>query len=240
MRNFANTLSNEYDARVVPAMATVKTPSRTRRYSSARREESALQTRRAITAAAADRFVRDGYAATSLAAIARDARCARPTVFAVFGSKFALMKQVLDEALAGDDEPGPVSQRSWFQPVWSARTPEEVCAAYAQVCVQIGRRSAPVFEVVRRAVDADPEARLLWQELLDNRRAGAQMVVERIAALSGRRRGRHLDRTVDRVWLLNDPAHYADLVTMCGWSERDFGAWLADELVAAVASVTRS
>jgi len=150
------------------------------------------------------------------------------------------MKQVLDEALAGDDEPGPVSQRPWFQPVWSARTSDDVCAAYAQVCVQIGRRTAPVFEVVRRAVDADPEARLLWQELLANRRAGAQMVAEKVAAVSGRRRGRHLDRAVDRVWFLNDPAHFADLVTGCGWSERYFGSWLTDELVAAVASVTRT
>jgi len=221
-------------------MKPVKTQHQTRRYSSARRDEAALQTRRAIVSAAAERFVRDGYASTSLATIARDAHCARPTVFAAFGSKFALMKQVLDEALAGDDEPAPVSERLWFRPVWSARNPGDVCSAYAEVCVQIGRRTAPVFEVVRRAVDADPEARVLWQELLDNRRAGAQMVVERVASLSGRRRGRHLDPAVDRVWFLNDPAHYAAFVTRCGWTERAFRSWLADELVAAVASVTRT
>jgi len=219
-------------------MKAVKSPTQTRRYSSVRREESALQTRRAITAAAAERFVRDGYAATSLAEIAKDAQCARPTVFAAFGSKFALMKQVLDEALAGDDEPGPVAERPWFQPVWSAETSDEVCAAYADVCVQIGRRTAPIFEVVRRAVDADPEARVLWQGLLDNRRAGARMVVGQVALLSGRRRGRHLDRSIDRVWFLNDPAHYTAFVHGCGWSERAFGAWLTEAMVTAVTSVS--
>jgi AcrR family transcriptional regulator len=219
-------------------METVKGLGQKRRYSSARRDEGALQTRRAITSAAAERFVRDGYAATSLAAIATDAQCARPTVFAVYGSKFALMKQVLDEALAGDDEPGPVAERPWFQPVWAARTPEEVCAAYADVCVLIGGRAASVFEAVRRAVDADPDVRVLWDGLLENRRAGAQMVVERVAKLAGRRRGRHLDLAVDQVWFLNDPAHYTAFVDGCGWAEKDFRAWLTRALVTAVSSVT--
>jgi len=218
-------------------MVTVKSEVQKRRYASARRDESALQTRRAIAAAAAVRFVRDGYAATSLADVARDAGCARPTVFAVFGSKSALMKQVLDEALAGDDEPGLVSERSWFQPVWTARTPEEVCAAYADVCLVIGSRAAPAFEAVRRAVDADPEVRALWDSLLANRRAGAQMIVDRVATISGRRRGRQFDRAVDRVWFLNDPAHYTAFVDVCGWTDGAFRDWLEQGLLAATAAI---
>lgn len=206
---------------------TVKGRPGSRPYTSTIREEGALATRRAITAAAGRRFISDGYAATSLAAIARDAGCARPTVFAVFGSKLALMRQVLDESLAGDDEPVPVSERPWFQPVWAAQTREELCAAYADVCVRIARQAAPMFEVVRRAVDADPEARVLWNTLVDNRRAGAQMVAERAVSLSRDRRGQRFTRAVDQVWLLNDPAHYASLVTECGWSEAAYREWLA-------------
>jgi AcrR family transcriptional regulator len=212
----------------------VKGAPQTRAYSSTIREEGALATRRAITAAAARRFVSEGYAATSLAAIARDAGCARPTVFAVFGSKLALMKQVLDEALAGDDEPVPVSERPWFQPVWAASTRDELCAAYADVCLRIARQAAPMFEVVRRAVDADPEARALWDSLLRNRRAGAQMVAERAVVLSGGRRGQRFTKAVDQVWLLNDPAHYASLVGACGWSEAAYREWLAREFASAL------
>jgi AcrR family transcriptional regulator len=219
-------------------MGSVKGDAGKRRYTSLRREEGARQTRQAITRAAERLFLRDGYAATSLAAIAQEAQCSRPAVFAVFGSKFALLSPVLDEALAGDDEPVPVAQRPWFQPVWSARTSDDVCRAYAEVCTQISRRAAPMFEVVRRAADADPEARSLWEVLVTNRRAGAQMVVDQCALVSGRRRGRHLTRAVDQFWFLNDPAHYAALVDLCGWSEKAYREWLTRNFLDATATFT--
>jgi AcrR family transcriptional regulator len=87
-----------------------------RRYSSPLREENARRTRQAIIAAAHQLFTERGYGATSLADIAAAAGVARPTPSAVFGSKPALLKEVLDQALAGDDEPVPVAQRPWFRP----------------------------------------------------------------------------------------------------------------------------
>lgn len=79
-----------------------------------------------------------------LADVARAAGVARPTVFAAFGSKAALLRQVLDEALAGDDEPVPVAHRPWFRPVWEAREPAAVLEAYAGVCTLIAGRAAGV------------------------------------------------------------------------------------------------
>jgi AcrR family transcriptional regulator len=214
--------------------AAVKGSGSTRRYTSTLRDEGALRTQRAITEAATALFVRDGYAATSLAAIAKEAGCARPTVFAVFGSKAALLRQVLDEALAGDDEPMPVAERPWFQPVWTAQTVDELITAYADVCVAIARRSATVFEVVRRAVDADREIRGVWQEVLGNRRAGARMIVDRAVEMTGSLPAKGKDEAVDLVWFANDPAHYAALVGDCRWSEREFQVWLTRQITAAL------
>ena len=78
-------------------------------------------------AAASELFVERGYTAASLREVAEVAGVARPTVAAAFGSKPALLRQVLDEALAGDDEPVPVTQRPWFAPVWQAGDPHGVC-----------------------------------------------------------------------------------------------------------------
>ncbi len=97
-----------------------------------------------------------GYAATSLADVAAAAGVARPTVFAAFGSKPGLLHQVLDEALAGDDEPVPVASRPWFRPVLDAPTQDAVLGAYAQVCTLIGGRAARSFEAVRRAPPPRP------------------------------------------------------------------------------------
>jgi AcrR family transcriptional regulator len=212
----------------------VKSAGSSRTYTSTVRDEGARLTRRAITEAARTLFVQDGYAATSLAAIAKQARCARPTVFAVFGSKSALLRQVLDETLAGDDEPVPVAERPWFEPVWTATTLDELCSAYADVCLLIGRRAAGVFEVVRRAVDADPEIRDVWQDVLTNRRSGAQLVVDRAVQLAGRLSAPGAQVAVDLVWFTNDPAHYATFVGDCGWSEAQFRDWLTALLTTAL------
>lgn len=199
-----------------------------RAYRSAVREDGAQRTRRAIVAAAGDLFVAKGYAATSLAEVAVVAGVARPTVFATFGSKAALLRQVLDEALAGDDAPVPVAQRPWFQPVWKADTPVAVLDAYAAVCVLIAGRAARLFETVRRAADDSPEAAQLWETLQDNRRAGAKMVLEHARKLGPLARRLSLPRGIDILWLFNDPAHYAALVLDRGWTEDRFRHWLSD------------
>ncbi|MEW2441616.1 TetR/AcrR family transcriptional regulator [Micromonospora marina] len=209
-------------------MAGVKDGKSTRPYRSAVREESARRTRQAVVRAATDLFVTRGYAATSLADVAAEAGVARPTVFAVFGSKAALLRQVLDEALAGDDEPVPVARRPWFQPVWEATDQGAALDAYAGVCTLIGHRAAGVFETVRRAADEAPEVAELWETLLRNRRSGADMVVDRLLTLDGPLRpDAGTGRAADALWFYNDPAHYAALVQRCGWTEESFRRWLA-------------
>ncbi|GIH93264.1 TetR/AcrR family transcriptional regulator [Planobispora siamensis] len=208
-------------------MGGVKDGRSRRQYRSPLREESARRTRRAIVAAAGELFVLRGYAATSLADVAAAAGVARPTVFAVFGSKPALLRQVLDEALAGDDAPVPVADRPWFRPVWEATTQGELLDAYARVCTLIGGRAAPIFETVRRAADTAGEVTDVWNTLQDNRRKGAAMVVERLAHLGPLRPELDLRRATDVLWVLNDPAHYNALVIQCGWPEDSFRQWLA-------------
>ncbi len=198
-----------------------------REYRSEVRAESARRTRQAIIAAADRLFVEVGYGATSFNLIAAEAGVSRPTVFAAFGSKAALLREVVDQALAGDDEAVPVSERPWFRPVWEAGTPGEVLDSYADVCLIIGRRAARLFETVRRAADHASEAADLWATLQTNRRAGAAMVVDRIRDLGDLAVDDRARAATDLLWILNDPGHYASLVLDCGWSEDAFRTWLS-------------
>lgn len=211
-------------------MSTVKGGAPRRRYASPVREENARRTRAAIVAAATDLFTARGYAATSLADVAASAGVARPTVFAAFGSKPALLRQVLDQALAGDDEPVPVADRPWFRPVWDAPAQDGVLDAYARVCTLIGGRAARVFEAVRRAAGASPEVTELWGTLQGNRRAGANMVVRHLEKLGPLRPGLDTRRATDLLWVYNDPAHYHALVLDCGWRESVFADWLSGQM----------
>jgi len=201
-----------------------------RRYHSPRRDEQARQTRQAVVAAATRLFPARGYAATSLADIAAHAEVARPTVFAAFGSKAALLRQVVDQALAGDDAPVPVAERPWFRPVLEAQRPHLVLDAYAEVCRIIGGRAADLFEVVRRAADEGPEMAGLWETMQRNRHTGAAMVVDRVEAVASGPPALDRDRAVDVVWMFNDPAHYRSLVRSRGWSEQDYTTWIADHM----------
>jgi AcrR family transcriptional regulator len=203
---------------------------RTRRYSSPLREENARRTRQAITAAAHQLFTERGYGTTSLADIAAAAGVARPTPTAVFGSKPALLREVLDQALAGDDEPVSVAQRPWFRPVLEAASPAGVLDAYTAVIILISRRAARIYEVVRRAADDGGEAAELWETLQRNRRTGARMVIDRLAALGPLADGLDTERAADILSVLNDPALPDYLVRRCGWPEAFFAAWLSGQL----------
>jgi AcrR family transcriptional regulator len=205
-----------------------------RRYRSSVRAEGARRTRQAIVATAGDLFVERGYAATSLADIAAAAGVARPTVFAAFGSKAALLRQVLDQALAGDDAPVAVADRPWFRPVWDATTPSAVLDAYAEVCLVIARRAAHLFETVRRATDDAHEAAELWDTLQANRRAGARMIVDKLHDLGGLAPELDPDAATDILWIFNDPAHYSALVAQRGWTEHAFRRWLARTIQSAL------
>ncbi|MGI5127394.1 TetR/AcrR family transcriptional regulator [Pseudonocardia sp. CA-107938] len=205
-----------------------------RSYRSPVRDEARRRTQQAVVAAAARLFVERGYAAASLREVAEAAGVARPTVAAAFGSKPALLRQVLDEALAGDDEPVPVAQRPWFAPVWQAARPRDVLDAYAEVCVVIGRRAGRLFEVTRRAAGGHPEIEALWLTLVANRRAGAEMVVRRAREVGELRAGLTLDRAIDSVWVLNDPTLYLALAVDRGWSDAEYTEWLAAQMAAAV------
>jgi AcrR family transcriptional regulator len=198
------------------------------------RAEGAARTRQAIVSSATELFIECGYAATSLADIASAAGVSRPTVFAAFGSKAALLRQVLDQALAGDDAPVPVAERPWFRPVWQAATPAAVLDAYADVCLIIGRRSALLFETVRRATDDAPESAELWKTLSNNRRSGSKMVINQVVKVGGLKPDLDPESAIDILWIFNDPSHYAALVLDRGWSELKFRDWLASTMCGAL------
>ena len=82
-----------------------------RSYSSTKRQAQARETRRSILEAALELFVTSGYAATSIQTIAEQAGVAVQTVYAVFGTKRELLRQLIESTIAGDDEPLPISDR---------------------------------------------------------------------------------------------------------------------------------
>jgi AcrR family transcriptional regulator len=132
-------------------------PPAKRAYRSERRTQQAQETRRAIREAAEKLFVANGYAATSIAAIAEEAGVAPETVYATFKNKRTLLLEIEDVAIVGDDRDVPLIEREFVE---SARAEPDLRRRYHMVMdsgLDAVARPAQLDRVLRNAADADPE-----------------------------------------------------------------------------------
>jgi AcrR family transcriptional regulator len=115
-----------------------------------------LENEERIVRAAHELFVRNGYQATTLTAVADAAGVAHRTVYVRFGTKAALLKRVIDVALVGDLAPIDVVSREWYRTATTAPTVEERIAALAKGSARLVASAADVIAVAREAEPAEP------------------------------------------------------------------------------------
>ncbi|BAK34335.1 putative TetR family transcriptional regulator [Microlunatus phosphovorus NM-1] len=203
-----------------------------RSYVSTLRDAQARQTRRQVVAAAGRLFAGQGFAATTIEAIAAEAGVSRKTVFTSVGNKVALLKLAYDYAMAEDDEPVPMVERSGLQVVIAEPDPYQQMKLYAAFVTETGARTSALWLALRGAAEVDPEARELYtrweQERLDSMRSGPVPVFVERGVLRP-------DVTPDEAavifWMLIDPALYHRLVLQAGWSAERFQSWLYEQFV---------
>jgi AcrR family transcriptional regulator len=201
-----------------------------RPYTSPLREQATLQTTGLILSAARDLFVAQGYARTTVDQIAERAGVSRPTVFANAGSKRGLLKQLRDLALAGDEEPVPVIQRSWYQEALTEPDPERSVRLHARNMARIYQRYADLDDVIHQAAGSEPELRELWNTAESQRRTGARTFIDALMGKGPLRQGLDRDAATDLLWTMAASDPYRRLVGESGWSAQRYERWLADAL----------
>ena len=201
---------------------------RPRRYDSPRRREQAAATRRDILAAAQRRFERDGFAATTMAAIAADAGVAQKTVYVAFETKSGVLRALWNLLLRGDQDDVPVAMRAWYREVLDEADPERRLRLNARNARAVKERAGPVMAVIRSAAAMDPDIGELWarigSEFHDNQRA----VVAGVHAAGALRAGLDVPRATDILWTLNHPDVWQLLVRERGWPPEQWERWFAD------------
>ena len=203
---------------------------RRRSYDSPRRREQARATRRAILGTARELFVERGYVATTIEAIAARASVSPETVYAAFGNKRAVLSELIDVSIVGDDAPVPVLDRSWVLAMRDEPEPRRRVAILARNGRLILERLAPIYEVLRSAADADPPIAALWKRYKVQRHAGQHELVRIVAVGGALRPGLTLKSADDILFAVGSPETYGLLVHDCGWSPRRFERWYADTL----------
>lgn len=120
------------------------------------------QTRRKIVAAASELFIADGYHLTTLEQIAARAGVAVQTVYFHFGNKRNVLKEAVDFASVGDDEPVALLERRWREEASAETDPHKVVELWMAEGAEILTRVAPIMRVVRDAAVVDPEMAEQW------------------------------------------------------------------------------
>jgi AcrR family transcriptional regulator len=207
-----------------------------RSYVSDVRREQAAATRLRIAEAARDLMVGQGYAATTMGAVARAAGVAVQTLYSSCpGGKPALARLVYDVTLAGDGAAVPQSDRPQVHAIIAEPDPARKLAGYAAMATDVMRRIRPVYRVLRAAAATTPDDTALAALLStaeQQRRNGAGSAARHFADVGALRDGLTADRAADQLYALTSIEVYERLTETCGWSDDDFEAWLTDVLVA--------
>jgi TetR/AcrR family transcriptional regulator of autoinduction and epiphytic fitness len=205
-----------------------------RRYESARRQQQATQTRRAILDAAGALFVDPGYAATPLTAVAAKAGVAVQTVYAVFGSKRQLLSDLVDVTIAGDDAPVALPDRAFVAEIEALPEPRAKLARYARHLAETNARQADMILALAGAATADPDAAEIWRKNLEQRRQGMAGFAAHLAAAGALRPEHDVDSAADVLWLAMDVRGYDWLVRRRGWSTERYQQWYVDTVAGAL------
>ena len=197
-----------------------------RKYRSPLREEAALRGQQTVIAAAADLFVEQGYARTTIDQIAERARVSRQTVFAA-GTKPQLLALARRDAIGGESVLGNEPE---FEQILATPDATQLLHRFAKLASGIARRWAPLHAVLEEAAASDPGLTGLRQASRDDMYRCARQVVAALRSLGSLRPGLEPKAAADVLWLLIDPSQYRRLVTERHWTHRAFQQWQVDAM----------
>jgi AcrR family transcriptional regulator len=206
----------------------VKGKPQKRAYDSSKRQAQARATRAAIRQAATRLFVERGYAATTIQAIADEAGVAPQTVYAVFRTKFAVLKEALEVSIVGDDEPIPLLERDDIVTIRDEPDQRQRARRLARAMREIQERAAPMSLVARDAAAADPEVAAFWDLGKAQRRVGMEDAARTLAGDDGLRVP--VNEAADAMWVLFSPDVFMQFTRDKGWSVERYGAWVLDTI----------
>ncbi|HEU4971428.1 MAG TPA: TetR family transcriptional regulator [Gaiellaceae bacterium] len=175
---------------------------------------------------ARDLFERDGYRATTIAAIATASKVSSEMVYKSFGSKSALAKAVFDLAVAGDDKPVPVRDRPSALAVTTEPEARRKIALFVDGLVERLQRSVKVQIMIRDGRHVDDALIPIWEQVLSEGLTGMEMLGRQLLDTGQLKQNLTLAEIRDVLWNYLAIDHYERLVLVRGWRIVDFQLWL--------------
>ena len=211
--------------------ALVKRAKRT--YRSLVRERQAGDTRKRIVESAQRLLRRQGYAGTTIEAIAQEAQVSAPSVYAIFKSKTGILKKLLDQAGFGPN------YESAVQRALSASDPVVRLRLAAPIARGIHESQSAILDLLRGAGVVAPELARLERQKEGQRYERQEGTVAFLRGSGKLRAGLDYTTARDIFWALTGRDLYRMLVRERGWSADKYEDWLADTLVRSLVGLPR-
>lgn len=186
------------------------------------RQRQARETRELIVKAAGTLFLKQGYAATTMEAIARSAGVAGSTVYAIFKNKRGILKALRE----GWHQASQV--RAIYEAANAENDPEIRLERYAKATRRQWETGAAFIAIYTGAAAADPDAAAELQAALAGRRQNVGAWIAESAPLL--RQDLTVQELVAVHLALTRAEVYQELVEVWGWSADAYETWLADAL----------
>lgn len=217
-------------------MSKVRVPRRTvkgkRLYDARRRREQASRSRDNAIEAAERRFLRNGYANTTIAEIADDAAVSVDTIYKSFGGKAGLIRAIRARALLGE---GTVAAERRSDALHTdGADPRKIIEGWGELTTEVAPRAAPILLLVRDAAATDPELRTLLEELDADRLRRMMDNARRLHEGGHLRKGLTVARAAEVLWAYSSPELYELLVQRRAMPLKDYGRFIAEAISAAV------
>ncbi|MEU8402191.1 TetR family transcriptional regulator [Nonomuraea sp. NPDC048892] len=198
-----------------------------RGYKSPVRARHAEDTRRSIVAAATALFAEQGYARTSVAAIAAAAGVAVNTVYASVGNKSALIMAMSEDGAA--DAVAVETERR----IGACSDPREILRILAEGTGQVRRRRQDALAILLDNRNADPDVAAAAEVALRAVRDRLKVAATRLIAVGGLREGLTAKQVEQTLWFYFGFEAWRT-VRDFGWSWKDATDWLAEQATRAL------
>lgn len=198
-----------------------------RRYHTPKRTARARATRERIRATAEALFLRDGYARTSMSAVAKAAGVAEKTVYLAFPTKADLLNEIIVTALRAEDAPRPFRTR--LREALAAPS-EQLVAQFAALSADVMARTARVMALGESAASTDPQLAELRERGHAAMRSDCRDVADALAAQGALASDITTDTAANTLYAIVNESVYLRLVDGCGWTPNEYHSWLARTL----------
>lgn len=158
-----------------------------------------------------------------MAAVAQAASVATQTMYFSFGSKAALLQEVMVAKRTGPGEHTEVVARDWFADAMAAADQRRSLALGVEGGTDVLRRLSPIAPAMTSAELADDQFAAVMHRIRGERRSGMSRLVDVLDRTGGLSTPTTV--AVDVVDVVQSMGTYRALVGDCGWTPELYKAW---------------